>query len=1000
MSKTTRMRTRVLVVVHSHQHEQPINISKDVLSIQTSKTTKGVGQLSLDIVPRKNYLNLVFPNDTINVYVDPGDGVRGFVRVFMGYVDRIVRVENTDNNGVTETTFKLACSDFQKVFEKTNIHQNPHLGSRIDLIDTGLLAHPALGLQTTGVIAHGSPADMIENLPSMLLGFGNQWVLPASYNTSSKVLTDNRQRRLNRSKARLTTDFLQNLALLLPHAVDDTVDLLGFEGIETEIDRANVPQGKDPSNVESISHHAGTIGNSSKKTFSAYRAGRVQFRAYTTTLSSTKGESYTLLDLIDFSFIESLAIDGFISNSSVWDKSGLLASIMRTFSNEIVNELIFDLRPVALPKNPGSASAKQFLDRCFGEEYSTGKDELGYNHGWEDDFTGDFTSSIEATEYTPAIIFREYPYSCVEGLDLGPLVSKDEKSVGFIPFGPVFSQQGFSATGGYRLVYNYNDLPEVSDGTLSVSPTACDYSEIAEPLKHLDVISIVDTDVLNSNVGRSDNEVTNFVTMFAEDSLAAVYKYIFHMFMPITNAVSIARNGLRVAEKSSRYANYDGEALCGERMSQQSTLRNMTRWMLLIDHWDQHNIEYLSGEITLKGMPEIRVGYRLDWIDRRESYYVESVSHGWSYGKEMVTRVQVARGQRNDPFPSYVPPRTNLIKASKVTGFTDTVEGGDRNSTGRLGKFFDVLDTNATTRSNQRSVLSSAHLPDEGIANLLDSSNIHPDYSTAIFPGTIVYADGSRNIATVVPYDQEANNQLSTPVEKKEQADWRNKVNSRAFGKLSKSTAPGFRRYDDLFLNKASKLPGSSNAQQVAFLRALSYSESRLNPNNNNGPAWGLMQVGIDGIPGAPAGTSGKVLVSYNDRFGTNYDLVTILDPEINVVVATELIARIVSVHQSVGLQPDWSSPDFVGFLVAGWNAGYSRKAGTTHVISYLNSKGIPLTVDNLHTHAAAAGATRFLSTTFTSKRGQQKSKVGWWKRVVRRYFRYLATDKKDGVTF
>ncbi|MCF6205345.1 MAG: lytic transglycosylase domain-containing protein [Sulfurovum sp.] len=996
------MRTRVLVVVHSHQHEQPINISKDVLSIQTSKTTKGVGQLSLDIVPRKNYLNLVFPNDTINVYVDPGDGIRGFVRVFMGYVDRIVRSENTDNNGGISTTFKLACSDFQKVFERTNIHQNPHLASRVDLVDaegTELLVNPGFALQTTGVIAHGTPADMIENLPSMLLGFGTQWALPASYNTTSKVISDNRQRRLNRSKARLTTDFLQNLALLLPN-VPEALRNNSFTDIELAIDRANVPQGKDPSTIFNLGNRSGEVGNSSAESFSKYLSGRTQFRSYTTTLASVKGESYTLLDLIDFSFIEALSIDGYISNSAIWDKSGLLASIMRTFSNEMVNELIFDLRPVAIPRNLGNPLASQFMDRCFGDEYSTSKDELGYNHGWEDDFTGDFTSSIEAVEYVPAIVFREYPYSTVEGLDLGPLTSREGESLGFVPFGPIFSSQGSSDTGRFRLVYNYNDIQAISDGVISVSPTACEYSDIAEPLKHLDVVTIEDTDVINANVGRSDNDISNFVTMFAEDSMAALYKYIFHMFMPITNAVSIARNGLRVAEKSSRYANYDGTATCGSKRGQHETLRNMTRWMLLVDHWDQHNIEYLTGEITLRGMPEIRVGYRLDWKDRRESYYVESVSHGWAYGKEMVTRVQVVRGQRNDPFPSYVPPRTNLQKDPKVTGTTNTIEGGDRNSTGRLGKFFDVLDTKATTRSNQRSVLSAAQLPDEGVGNLLDSSNIHPDYSIAVFPGTIVYADSTLNVATVIPFDEEANNKLPSPVEKKEQADWRNKVNSRAFGKLSKSTAPGFRRYDDLFLNKASKLPGASNAQQVAFLRALSYSESRLNPNNSNGPAWGLMQVGIDGIPEAPPGTSGKVLVSYNNRFGTSYNLVTILDPEINVIVATELIARIVSVYQSVGLSPDWSSPDFVGFLVAGWNAGYSRKAGTTHVIEYLNSKGIPLTVDNLHTHAASAGATRFLSTTFTTKRGQQKSKVGWWKRVVRRYFRYLATDKRDGVTF
>jgi hypothetical protein len=100
--------------------------------------------------------------------------------------------------------------------------------------------------------------------------------------------------------------------------------------------------------------------------------------------------------------------------------------------------------------------------------------------------------------------------------------------------------------------------------------------------------------------------------------------------------------------------------------------RVLARWALLQDHWYQHNLEYVSGNIEMRGAPEIRAGYRLDLPDRNMSFYIEGVSHQWSYGQPMTTTLQVTRGQPNNPFPVYVLPATegfnNVTSTQRKTG--------------------------------------------------------------------------------------------------------------------------------------------------------------------------------------------------------------------------------------------------------------------------------------------------------------------------------------------
>lgn len=176
-------------------------------------------------------------------------------------------------------------------------------------------------------------------------------------------------------------------------------------------------------------------------------------------------------------------------------------------------------------------------------------------------------------------------------------------------------------------------------------------------------------------------------------------------------------------------------------------------------------------------------------------------------------------------------------------------------------------------------------------------------------------------------------------------------------------TVPLALKFDPLFAKHKGSLP-------VPFLRALSKRESNMNPADTQGPAWGLMQV-VE-----------VVRNSWNKRKPSQaLARVDLLNPDINVKVASDLLNRITlaySKHSDPNMKPNWSNPEFVKLVVAGWNSGYSEGGGVGKVASYLERRGIPVTHDNVFKYAAAAGGTRFL---------QESGRQNWQRSVADLYF-------------
>jgi hypothetical protein len=187
---------------------------------------------------------------------------------------------------------------------------------------------------------------------------------------------------------------------------------------------------------------------------------------------------------------------------------------------------------------------------------------------------------------------------------------------------------------------------------------------------------------------------------------------------------------------------------------------------------------------------------------------------------------------------------------------------------------------------------------------------------------------------------------------------------------------PVARTFDRLFIQHARGIP-------IAFLRALAYGESRLNPRADNGHAVGLLQV------------EHVVRLDYNRRHGATYTREDLFDPAINIRVGVDALRTIIASYRRrhaafQNLQEDWNNYRFIELLAQGWNAGWSDRAGVGRVAHHLAAHGsTSITAELVQEHAAAAGATRHLL---------EPRRLAWAKSVARHYTQERAREYSDAV--
>jgi len=150
--------------------------------------------------------------------------------------------------------------------------------------------------------------------------------------------------------------------------------------------------------------------------------------------------------------------------------------------------------------------------------------------------------------------------------------------------------------------------------------------------------------LVQDDVGRSGAERINAFFVSPQVTMELVKSGQLDLSQPLWNADDINKHGLRRYDISTRYVPDTG-TLIGLSTLQRSMIRD----------WYALNPYFLSGTMSLAiGRPDIHIGTRVripgdnGETSQDETYYVEQVSHSWTFGPGLRTQLGVTRGWIGD----------------------------------------------------------------------------------------------------------------------------------------------------------------------------------------------------------------------------------------------------------------------------------------------------------------------------------------------------------------
>lgn len=163
--------------------------------------------------------------------------------------------------------------------------------------------------------------------------------------------------------------------------------------------------------------------------------------------------------------------------------------------------------------------------------------------------------------------------------------------------------------------------------------------------------------------------------------------------IPIFSPESISKHGVRVYTATTRFVPFfyrsraseeDGESVREEEQLQATFFRLVARWLKKIHDWYVVAPFELTGTLeTTRIQPEIRIGQRL--TEERPTgeidYYVEQVSHKWTYPYDGSTTLTVTRGEvhgddlLDHAYEQYENPRAATAEEATFAGFVDSPGG-------------------------------------------------------------------------------------------------------------------------------------------------------------------------------------------------------------------------------------------------------------------------------------------------------------------------------------
>lgn len=157
--------------------------------------------------------------------------------------------------------------------------------------------------------------------------------------------------------------------------------------------------------------------------------------------------------------------------------------------------------------------------------------------------------------------------------------------------------------------------------------------------------SVLSTESIDISLSKSDNDVRNWFRVYP-DAQYLPTEAIDVAQIGYVNNDSIARHGLRRMEATTNAFGLGGAAL---PVASEGTPTDLVETFSgLLAEWNAQNEQLLSGTITCRMRPDIRVGNRLDYFNPRTkmrvSFFIEGVSHTWAYPGAGTTTISVTRG--------------------------------------------------------------------------------------------------------------------------------------------------------------------------------------------------------------------------------------------------------------------------------------------------------------------------------------------------------------------
>jgi len=292
---------------------------------------------------------------------------------------------------------------------------------------------------------------------------------------------------------------------------------------------------------------------------------------------------------------------------------------------------------------------------------------------------------------------------------LGTIVKKEDGSdLVFTAFSSAGKDTGVELSGYYPVHGSEGDLYTPAQTPYLLTAPGSELGTVKTTLEKakktrwhcLDFMTIYPHEIMVETQYRGDSNIINFIELTGSLEVPSIeaQRFTLNNSIPLITPVSVHRFGVRVKAIQTKFLdilNLGGSSASTGDKSYEWSISLLMRWNVLLDMWNQHNHEYISTNLSVRGMPGLRPGYRIDRPDLNLSFYVDRVSHTWTYPGMFITQISASRGQPTAGFKEEKGLDGEKKKVSKILPYYPPEPNVNSNKQERqkLGQLFSVGDT-------------------------------------------------------------------------------------------------------------------------------------------------------------------------------------------------------------------------------------------------------------------------------------------------------------------